>query len=123
VVNLCGRGDAEQDTQAAMDSGCGGAEGGELGRTEAVDEAVVAGAFPAGGSARACALAAVEAAAPVGHGRLAAGAADPRPGAAARRGQEVATGIAIVEAAAAEQHASAGASAFALRASADTVGG
>src|SRR5882724_4853521 len=130
AVNSAGR-RAEQGAQAAMGGRRCAAERDDVGRAQAMDEAVAPGTRPAGFAARACALAAVEAAAAVGHGRLAAGAAGARLGAAARRGQEVAAGVAVVEAAAPEKDpAIAGAcsfalptSAFALRASADEVGG
>src|SRR5882724_558991 len=110
AVNSAGR-RAEQGAQAAMGGRRGGAERDDLGRAQAVDEAVAAGTRPAGFGARARALAAVEAAAAVGHGRLAAAAAGARAGAAARRGQEVAAGVAVVEAASAEQATSAEATA------------
>src|SRR5262245_14640328 len=89
-----------------------------------MDEAVSAGLRAAGFCARSCALAAMEAAAAVGHRRLTAGAAAPRLGTAAGRGQEIAAGVAVLQAAAPEEAlAFTGASAFALRATADEFGG
>jgi hypothetical protein len=60
-----------------------------------------AGAAAAGGGSRPAARAAMEAAAPVGHGRLAATAAGPRARAAARHRGEVTAGVAVAQTAAA----------------------
>ncbi|MEX2008600.1 MAG: hypothetical protein WEC41_00290, partial [Dongiaceae bacterium] len=62
-----------QSRQAAGALGRGRSQGDEVGAAAAMDEARGARAGEAGGGARAGALAAVQAAAAVGHGRLAAG--------------------------------------------------
>lgn len=88
-----------EQVAVAAEEGLGlAAEGHGLGAVEAVGAAGAGAAGAAGGGAGARALAAVEAAAAVRHGRLPAGAAArPRFRTAARRGQEIAGRIAIPE--------------------------
>jgi hypothetical protein len=93
--------EADQEADAAeMEAGLA-AQGGDLGRAGAMLPGRAAAAFAPGRRARPGAEAAMQATAAVAHGRLPAGAARPGLRAAAGRGQEIAGGIAIVEAAAA----------------------
>jgi len=82
------------------------AQGEVVAAAVAVDEPGRAAARQTLGRARAGAETAMHAAAAVGHGRLAAAAAGPRAGAATRRGQEIAGGIAVLQAAAARARGS-----------------
>ena len=93
----------------AMGMGGGGAaQVDDLGRVAAMGAAGAATFGEAGGGARTRALAAMEAAAAVRHRWLATGGAGPRAGAAARGGQEIAGGVAVVEPAAGEKRFPAG---------------
>src|SRR5205823_5099384 len=87
----------DQSAQAAAAFRCGGVERDRLGGAVAMHQAGGATAGKTGGRARPGALAAMQPAAAIGHGRLAAGAADPCGGTAARRGGEVARRIAVAE--------------------------
>jgi predicted component of type VI protein secretion system len=73
------------------------AQGDGLGAVEAVGAAGAGAAGPACGRARPGALAAVEAAAAVAHGRLATAAAEPGLGPAARRRPVIAGWVAVLE--------------------------
>ena len=91
-----------QDGADAAELGaCGAAEGNDLGRAGAVFPAGAAAAGETLGGTRSRAEAAVQTAAAVGHGRLAARAAAPGAGAATRRRQEIAGTVAVLQPAAA----------------------
>jgi len=95
-----GHGGAERGDAAAPGAGLA-AQRDDAGRAGAVGEAGAAAAFAAGGSARSRAHPAMQAAAAVGHGRLAAGALRAGVGAAAGCCEEIAGAVAVPEAAAA----------------------
>jgi hypothetical protein len=93
--------DREEAAHAAQMGAGLGHEGAGRCRIGTVLEAGAGAAGATLGRARAGAQAAVQAAAPVGHGRLAAGAAAAGAGAAAGRGEKVAGLGAVLEPAAA----------------------
>lgn len=93
-------GEADQKPDAAEVEAGLAAQGGDLGRAGAMLPGRTTAALAAGRRARPGAEAAMQAATAVAHGRLPAGAARPGLGSATRRGQEIAGGIAVVEAAA-----------------------
>src|SRR4029453_2532793 len=90
-------GELREGGEAAGAAGGGGAEIDDLGRAEAMDETGGAGASLAFGGARAGAQAAMHPEAAVGHGRLAAAAAEARARTAARGCQIIAGGIALLQ--------------------------
>ena len=92
-----GAGAGEERAHAAELGAGGAAEGGDLGRAGAVLPAGPAAAGEAGHRARAGAEAAVETAAAVAHGRLAAFAAAAGAGAAAGCGEEIAGGVTVLQ--------------------------
>ena len=91
---------AGQAAEATAVGAGGGAKGTHTGGVAAVGQAGAAAALASLGRTRAGAQAAMHPTATVPHGRLAAGAANPGPGAAARCGQEVAGLGAVLEPAA-----------------------